>query len=566
MAELINLSELIPTHTGLQICISDTNPVQVLQWQCEGKPVADLQRGVYSDSILHLKKSEAFIKLAKDTNADLVITPEYSFPNETLDKIIYDTSLWPSKGALWCLGMEGSSLNQFERKMDLWEEAGNTLVIRHAFTRLLKRNFVDALVYLFLIDEKTLCILPQFKTYPMSEVWNDYEVNSLCKGEVIYIFDLVGGRDDLNRFVSLLCSDALGIGPNELLDKTKGKFLTVFHAQLNTEPRHQSLRAFRKGLFDLNAGREIRLITLNWADATIIDDIEFKKPWSAFYKKALNGSLSKRDVRALNLSKGTFYALHNYTEIWYSHRKEHCKRFDINKAFQLGVSHALVTHNEPVTKNCYCFDSKHQDWVSSLCDPVYSIQDIIDSFGDDYDYPLFSDPHDSDAFFGLCFGHFLDGELKAADDEVVSRMMFGSDMEADKKRRVKASEYKRLITLLKRQRFPEEFINFQNNHRLYLDSETAETPHKFGNVYPKNTPLEKLSPYDSVLCIISAYSDPYDVEEQINGIRQRLHSAFQHRLIVYYRPDDSDEYIYYDLSQTRIDKATNVKSLSSIKE
>lgn len=566
MAEFINVSELLPKHSGLQVCLSDTNPVQVLQWQCKGEPVADLQLGVYSGSSAHLKKAESFIYLAKETRADLVLTPEYSFPGDMLDKIVHNPDLWPAKGALWCLGMEGYSLNEFMKKMDEWESTGYTVVIRNAFVRLLERNFVDALVYLFILDDKTLCILPQFKTVPMSEVWNEYEVPGLCKGEVIYIFDLSGVKADQNRFLSLICSDALSISPEEFLDKTEGKNLTIFHAQLNPNPRHQGFRMFREGLFNRNAGRDIRLITLNWADGTVIDNIQFNKPWSAFYKKSSDGTVAKKDIRARNLEKGTFYALHKYTEIWYSHRGEHCKGFDINKGFELGASHVLTTHHEPVTQSCYGFDESSQRWISAPCDPSYSIQDLVDSFGEEYDFPLYADPHDCDAFFGLCFGHFLEGELKAEDDELVTRMMFGSDSEADTKRRRKAGQYNRLVTLLKRQRFPEEFKDLENNHRLYIDSDTAETSKKYGNVYPKDTPLEELNPFQSVLCIISDYTNHYDVERQVNEIRQQLHSAFRHKLVVYYRPDDSDEYIFFNLSQTRIDKATNIKALSSIKE
>ncbi|MFF2090806.1 hypothetical protein [Paenibacillus sp. NPDC058174] len=566
MTEFINVSSLIPDHSGLQVCLSDTTPVQVLQWQCKGKPFADIHRGVYSDSAVHLQKAESFIKLAKETRADVVLTPEYSFPDEMLNKIVHEPTLWPGKGALWCLSMEGYSLYQFAEKMNEWESTGRTVVRRDAYTRLSNRNFVDVLVYLFLVDDETLCILPQFKTVPMSEKWNDYEVPGLCTGEIIYIFDLSGCKDDQNRFLSLICSDALSINLQRLLDETQGKQLTIFHAQLNPDPRHPGFRAFRNGLFEQNAGRDIRLITLNWSAETSIDEIYFNKPWSAFYKKSNDGTVAKKDLRVRNLDKGTFYALHRHTEIWYSHREEHCKWFDINKGFQIGVSHTLTAHNEPITQSCYSFDESIDQWISATCSPSYSIQDLVNSFGEDYDFPLYADPHDCDAFFGLCFGHFLTGELRTEDDELVTRMMFGSDLEADLKRRSKASQYKRLVTLLQRQRLPQEFKELENNHRLYIDPESAETTNMSGNVYPKDIPLDRLNPFNSIICIISAYTNSFDVEKQIHEITQQLHSYFHSRLIVYYRPDELDEYIYYDLSQTRIDKATLTRAISSIKE
>lgn len=227
----------------------------------------------------------------------------------------------------------------------------------------------------------------------------------------------------------------------------------------------------------------------------------------------------------------------------------------------------LTAHHEPVTNSCFCFEDSTKQWISGKCDPPYSIQDLVESLGEEYDFPLYADPHDSDAFFGLCFGHFLEGELKAEDNELVTRMMFGSDYEADSKRRSKAGRFKRLVTLLRRQRFPEEFKKeFENNHRLHIDSETADTTQKYGNVYPKNTPIEELNPFKSLLCVISAYTNYDDVEKQVSDIIQQLHSSFRHRVVVYYLPDDSDEYTFFNLSQTRIDKATSNKALSSIKE
>ncbi|MDQ0114194.1 hypothetical protein [Paenibacillus harenae] len=566
MTEFVNVSALIPDHPGLHVCLSDTAPVQVLQWQCKGEPFADKQRGVYSGSPAHLQKAESFIDLAKETRAHLVITPEYSFPDEILNKIVHEPTLWPAKGALWCLGMEGYSLHEFSKRMDEWERTGRTLVKRNAFIRLTQQSFVDVLVYLFLIDDDTLCILPQFKTVPMSEPWNDYEVPGLCKGEVIYIFDLSGCKADQNRFLSLICSDALSISPQQFLDKTQGKHLTIFHAQLNPNPRHPGFRSFRSGLFDQYAGRDIRLITLNWAAGTKIEGMPFNKPWSAFYKKSTDGAVVKKDLRVKNLDKGTFYALHRHTEIWYSHREDHCKIFDINKGFEVGVSHTLTAHHEPITQSSYNFDESSRKWISGLCNPSYSIQDLVESIGEDYDFPLYADAHDCDAFFGLCFGHFLEGELRADDDEVVTRMMFGSDSEADTKRRRKAGQYKRLIRVLQRQRFPQEFMELANNHRFYIDSETAESTSKYGNVYPKDRPLHELNPFHSILCIISDYTNSFDVEKQVNGIIQQLHSNFHHKLVVYYQPDEWDEYTYFDLSQTRIDKATLTKTMSSIKE
>lgn len=567
MVSFAHVSNFIPSHSGLQVCISDSKPVQVLQWQCQGEPKADLVRGVYTTTPLHIEKANHFVRLAKETCSDLVLTPEYSFPCEVLDIVVGDRELWPEKGSLWCLGMQGYARQEFTEKLELWTSTGNTLVIRSAFERIVMRHFVDTLIYLFVLDDGRLCILPQFKTTPMSDKWNEYEARGLCTSDLIYIFDLYGDSDDQNRFLSILCSDALGVQAQDILDETKGKHLTVFHAQLNQEPRHPDFRSFRSSFFDRNAGRDIRLITLNWAEGTNIDDSQFNKPWSAFYKKTVRGELAEQLLRASNHDKGTYYALYHFTEIWYSHREEHCKRFDINKGFQLGASYAAIAHNEPITQDYFLYNAAESSWDPVRPNQQHALTELIQSHGSDYDFPLSASPHDSDAFFGLCFGHFLEGELVAEDDELVTRLFSGSDHESDHKRRAKAVQYRKLIQLIKMQEFPLEFEHLIDNHMLYLDSSTAEEKLKYGNVYPKDVAPDQRNPFLSALFMISGYTTKDDVEKQVDMLSKKLHPNLRNRMVIYYFSPETERYECFDehLMQTRIDKATYSKSLSSIK-
>lgn len=222
MVKFMHVSELIPVHNGLQVCISDCKPIQVLQWQCQDEPTADLERGVYTTNPLHISKAINFVHLAKETCSDLVLTPEYSFPCEVLDSVVENRELWPERGSLWCLCMQGYARQEFAKKLEQWTR-NDTLIIRSAFEQILGRYFVDALIYLFILDDGRLCILPQLKTTPMAERWNDHEVRGLCTSDLIYIFDLYGNSDDQNRFLSILCSDALSVKAQDILDHTKGK-------------------------------------------------------------------------------------------------------------------------------------------------------------------------------------------------------------------------------------------------------------------------------------------------------------------------------------------------------
>ncbi len=568
MVNFVLVSDMISSHNGLQICISDSRPVQVLQWQCQGEPTADLVRGVYTTTQLHIEKAINFVRLAKETCAELVLTPEYSFPCEVLNTIVNDGQLWPERGSLWCLGMQGYSRQDFAKKLEEWKSTGKTLVIGTAFDQILIRNFVDTLIYLFLLDDGRLCILPQFKTTPMSDKWNEYEVRGLCTSDLIYVFDLKGKSDDQNRFLSILCSDVLGIKAEEILDNTKGMSLTIFHAQLNQEPRHPDFRSFRSAFFDRNAGRDIRFITLNWAEGTVIDGLQFSKPWSAFYKRSIRGrgEVAEQPLRACNHEKGTYYTLHNFTEVWYSHREEHCKRFDINKAYQLGASYPSIAHKEPITQDYFIYNAVEKFW-RPVTERHYTLEELIGSHGQEYDFPLKATPHDNDAFFGLCFGHFLEGELMADENELVTRLFSGSDQESDLKRHAKAIQYKKLIQLIKKQEFPPEFEYLNNNHVFYLDSATAEDKLKYGNVYQKDVEPDHRNPSLSALFIISECISKDEVEKQVDMLSKRLHPNLHNRMVVYYFSPETDRYeCFYDhLMQTRIDKATYSKSLSSIK-
>lgn len=133
-----------------------------------------------------------------------------------------------------------------------------------------------------------LCIIPQFKTGAMHDVWNDYEGSYLCLGNIIYILDLDGGTNSKNRFLSLICSDVLYINPNTIFEHLGDDInITLFHPQLNPKPRHTSFIDFRRNFINNSYKDNKRLITLNWSEDTSVINFnkKFSTPWSAFYQK-----------------------------------------------------------------------------------------------------------------------------------------------------------------------------------------------------------------------------------------------------------------------------------------
>lgn len=117
MVDFIKVSEIITDYPVLDICSTNGSPVSVLQWQSQGNYIADRSRGVFLETDIHLKKSHEFISLAKESKAELVITPEYSFPNPILDEIIETPTLWPDSGKLWALCIQGNSHPKFSQSI-----------------------------------------------------------------------------------------------------------------------------------------------------------------------------------------------------------------------------------------------------------------------------------------------------------------------------------------------------------------------------------------------------------------------------------------------------------------
>ena len=123
------------------------------------------------DSNLATKKFINFFKLAKEHNATLAVSPEYSCPWEALLKTLENEEHYPNNGSIWALGCESVTIKELE------SFKGNTSAkIKWIFDEDVKPNgnqiFLSPLAYVFKIkadnDEPNLCILVQFKGHDLS--------------------------------------------------------------------------------------------------------------------------------------------------------------------------------------------------------------------------------------------------------------------------------------------------------------------------------------------------------------------------------------------------------------
>lgn len=117
---------------------------------------------------------------ARETLADLVITPEYSMPWEVLIEAL-TKSFVPAEGKLWALGCESITYSELEQvKHDLAPFA--TMIYETLPAEIGK--FTDPLAYVFLAPPADgngagkIVVLVQFKTYPMGDK-DHFEINGL---------------------------------------------------------------------------------------------------------------------------------------------------------------------------------------------------------------------------------------------------------------------------------------------------------------------------------------------------------------------------------------------------
>jgi hypothetical protein len=119
----------------------------------------------------------------RETDADLVVTPEYSMPWSTLTAAL-QAAIIPSHGKLWAIGCESIRYNELQQlKQNLVPVA--TVIFETLPVQ--QDRFLDPLAYIFLAPPADgngaarLVMLVQFKTFPMADN-NHFETNGMQRG------------------------------------------------------------------------------------------------------------------------------------------------------------------------------------------------------------------------------------------------------------------------------------------------------------------------------------------------------------------------------------------------
>lgn len=317
----------------------------------------------HRNRVVAQEQFSTFLAKARESQADLVVTPEYSMPWDVLAAVLREGH-GPEPGKLWVLGCESIKLAELNTlKQQLTEVA---LVLYEALQPAGTR-FLDPLAYVFLAPPiqgngpSRIVVLVQFKTQPQGDN-EHFEVNYLQCGTRVYEF---GGTAQTIRLVSLICSDAFAF-----LDAQAQKVYDralIIHIQLNPKPRHEHYRLYRDRLLRFK-GDATELVCLNWAGNVCEWSGGQEKPWkniaaSAWYLKP-DGFDDCDDTLCANHRRGLYYTwLHVHrVHVLFLNFKPAVYFLLATKVIHIGVDAALSRRRGPQLTNTFIWNDAGKSW------------------------------------------------------------------------------------------------------------------------------------------------------------------------------------------------------------
>ena len=406
---------LAPTGLGapvLNVLVPNESNYTALLMQPHGEIEASVAGVRNRDRCLSHQQYGKFLDDARETQADLVITPEYSMPWESLVSAIKEGRV-PAEGKLWALGCESIKLSELEAlKQGLAPSA--TLLYETLVPD--PGRFIYPLAYVFLAAPANhngtarTVVLVQFKTFPMGDP-DHFEINGLQRGTRVYQF---GGIGKNLKLVSLICSDALAFEDahaKEISDRA-----LVIHIQLTPKPRQDQYRQYRDRLLRYK-GDATELICLNWAKDAQEWCREQSKPWhniagSAWYLRP--DEFDDRDATlCANHRRGLYYT-------WLQPLRVHALFFNFEPATYLlvatKVAHitvpaAISRRRGPQLTKSYIWDDSVMAWVEQVAaDDGFSV--VVGESGeakDEIQRIANNNPLEAERVLALCAGKIVQG-------------------------------------------------------------------------------------------------------------------------------------------------------------
>jgi cytidine deaminase len=308
----------------LNALIPNADNYKLLALQPHGDIEASADGVRNRDRILATSQFGKFLEYAKQTQADIVLTPEYSMPWDVLRKAI-SAGDGPVQGKLWALGCESIKFCELE---SLKESLAPFATVIYEPLDANPTRFVSPLAYIFVSPPaadngvaKTV-MLVQFKTHAMGDP-DHFEINGMLRGTRVYQF---GGNEEQLKLVSLICADAFALTDN-IASRIHNRAL-ILHIQLNQNPRHECFLDCRGQLLRYN-GDETEVLCLNWSEDVIMSISGHRRDWkniagSAWYLKSREFDDSDTTL-CDNHRQGLYYT-------WLKPRRSHALFFNYKPA------------------------------------------------------------------------------------------------------------------------------------------------------------------------------------------------------------------------------------------
>ena len=538
------------------------------------QPHGDIEasaEGVRSrDRILATRQFGKFLEYAKETQADLVITPEYSMPWEVLIEAI-SGGMGPVQGELWALGCESIKISELE---SLKERLAPFATVIYEPLDANSTLFVSPLAYIFVSPsapdngEAKTVVLVQFKTHAMGDD-NHFEINGMRKGTRIYQF---GDNEQNLKLTSLICADAFEF-TDEIAIAIHDRGL-ILHIQLNPNPRHERFLGCRERLLSYN-GDTTEVLCLNWAEDVIMSISGHRRDLkniagSAWYLKSRE--FDDKDITLCsNHRQGLYYTWlepHRSHALFFNY-KPAIFLFTATKVAHVGVPGSVSRRRGPqLTKTCN-WNDQAGSWVEkTTADDGFSAV-ITESGNARTEIKRIADvnPLEVERILALCAGEIESNEdwhkVNLLDScviglsEIIRRVTFAQDTheEAIRFRTTRLRRCSRLWEILKSEELPPALSDLKSGFRFKW---SHNSPHQ--NV-------ESTSGKLATVIYMGEESSPTQIEAIKKRVADFLHKSSsdidqsrsaQQRLHVWFRNEKGTIILYKPYRDVKIDQTGNI--------
>lgn len=360
---------VIANHTiQLDALQLDTNLYSTLLLQHKGVFSATQDRFGNRDDVSPL--FNAFLELAKNEQASIAVTPEYSCPWSTVQWVLDNADKRPAESKLWALGCESitpAELREFQQNYQ------NENVLIHFDDAALNNGvniLLNPLCYIFnarTIDMNSpkLILLIQFKTQHMGVWSNDIEQERYIPGNEVYVLRNNPGSIAL---FTMICSetDSFQISENfevELEHRWTANSFIILNIQMNPQPSALFFKTFRNSVLRY-VNKDI--ITLNWSSESSKVNGNKLIPYSK--------SSIAYESHEMEYSNEEKFTTNHALGLYYTNKRQNRHMYFLNgaqngflivnhKPITGGVHPAMLRRTGPLARNNYSWDNNAGQFV-----------------------------------------------------------------------------------------------------------------------------------------------------------------------------------------------------------